>query len=219
MRARLPRPGRANWDTFWFAGQVVQIGLEKLGYEIDGPTTAEQPGPASPRSAKAISTTKPTLYGPNHKGQVEKQGDKVELVGPIMSPGSISGYLIDRKTAEKHGITTVDDLKEPANAALFDHDQDGKANLIGCPPGWYCETAINHHIEAYGLGGTVEHIQGEYNVLVGDTVARYKAGESVLLFAWYPNSATLQMLPGQDLVWLQVSKTDLPGGETGHDAE
>ena len=53
---------------------------------------------------------------------------------------------------------------------------------------------------------------GEYNVLVGDTVARYKAGEPVLLFAWYPNSATTQMTPGKDLIWLQVSKTDLPGG-------
>ena len=207
------KAGRANWDTFWFGGAVVQIGLERLGYEIDGPKTLNNPARFSALGQGDIDYETDTIW-PNHKTQVEKQGDSVELVGPIMSPGSISGYLIDRKTAEAHGIGTIDDLKNPDVAALFDRDKDGKADLIGCNPGWYCETVIEHHLGAYGLGETVEHVQGEYNVLVGDTVARYKADEPVLLFAWFPNSATVQMRPGQDLVWLQVSKTDLPGGET-----
>ena len=47
----------------------------------------------------------------------------------------------------------------------------GKAELTGCNPGWNCEGIINHHIGVYGLADTVEHIQGEYNVLVGDAVA------------------------------------------------
>jgi glycine betaine/proline transport system substrate-binding protein len=36
-------------------------------------------------------------------------------------------------------------------AALFDGDGDGKADLIGCNPGWGCEGAINHHLDAFGL--------------------------------------------------------------------
>ena len=209
-KGKTVKSGRANWDTFWFGSAVVQIGLERLGYKVDGPSTLNNPARFSALGQGDIHYETDTIW-PNHKGNVEKQGDKVELVGPFMSPGSISGYLIDRKTAEKHGIGSIDDLKDPAKAALFDSDKDGKANLIGCNPGWYCEKVINHHIDAYGLGGTVKHIIGEYNVLVGDTVGRYKAGEPVLLFAWYPNSATVQMTPGKDLVWLQVSKTDLPG--------
>ena len=205
------KSARANWDTFWFGSAVVQIGLERLGYKIDGPSTLNNPARFSALGLGDIHYETDTIM-PNHKGNVDKQGDKLELVGPFMSPGSISGYLIDKKTADKHGITNVDDLKKPAIAKLFDRDKDGKADLIGCNPGWSCETITNHHMKAYDLDGTVEHIIGEYNILVGDTVARYKAGEPVLLFAWYPNSATVQMTPGKDLIWLQVSKTDLPGG-------
>ena len=207
------KAGRANWDTFWFGAKVVQIGLERLGYKIDGPVSLNNAARFSALGQGDIDYETDTIL-PNHQSFLDKQEGKVELLGPIMSPGSISGYLIDRKTSEKHGITMVEDLQKPANAALFDHDKDGKADLAGCNPGWACEKLINHHIAAYDLGETVQQIQGDYNVLAGDAVSRYKAGESVLLFAWYPNSATVQLTPGQDLVWLQVAKTDLPSGPT-----
>lgn len=207
------KSARANWDGFWFGGMIVQIGLERLGYKIEGPKTLNNPARFSALGQGDIDYETDTVW-PNHKSFVDKQAGKVELVGPILSPGSMSGYLIDRKTSEKHGITTVDDLKKPANVALFDRDKDGKADLMGCNPGWACEKIINHHLKAYDLGGSVEQIQGAYNVLAGDTVARYKAGEPVLLFAWYPNSPTLEMIPGKDLVWLQVAKTDLPMGKS-----
>ena len=33
------QPSRANWDTFWFGGAVLEIGLEKLGYKVKSPKT------------------------------------------------------------------------------------------------------------------------------------------------------------------------------------
>ena len=210
-KGKTVKAGRANWDTFWFGAKVVQIGLERLGYEVDGPISLNNAARFSALGQGDIDYESDTIL-PNHKSFLDKQKGKVELLGPIMSPGSISGYLIDRKTSEKHGITHVEDLKKAANAALFDRDKDGKADLAGCNPGWACERIINHHIKAYGLDGMVEQIQGDYNVLAGDAVTRFKAGEPVLLFAWYPNSATVEMTPGRDLVWLQVAKTDLPSG-------
>ncbi len=206
------KAARATWDTFWFGGRILQIGLERLGYEVDGPATLNNPARYSALGQGDIDFETDTVL-PNAKDFIEKISDKVELLGPIMDPGSIQGYLIDRASSEKHAITSVEDLKKPEVIKLFDRDEDGKADLIGCNPGWNCETVINHHIAAYDLGDSIEHIQGEYNVLVGDTAARYKAGEPVLLYAWYPNTATVQMLPDKDLVWLQVTHTDLPTGE------
>ena len=101
-------------------------------------------------------------------------------------------------------------MKKPEIVKIFDSDRDGKANLVGCNPGWNCDKIATHHLKAYGLNKTVQHMQGEYNVLVGDAVARYKNGQPVFLYAWYPNTATVQMLPGKDLVWLEVPYTDLP---------
>ena len=54
--------------------------------------------------------------------------------------GALQGYLIDKATAENgralgaaralfHGITNIDQMKNPKIAKLFDTDGDGKANL------------------------------------------------------------------------------------------
>lgn len=209
---RTVTPARATWDTFWFGGTILQIGLETLGYEVEEPKTLNNPARYPALAQGEIDYETDTVM-PNATAFVDKTRDDVVLVGPIMNPGSIQGYLIDRKTAEANGITSVEDLKRPEIVRLFDDDKDGKADLTGCNPGWNCEKIINHHLKVYGLEGTVKHVQGEYNVLVGSAVARYKAGNPVLLYAWYPNTATVQMLPDKDLVWLQVSHTDLPSGK------
>ena len=194
-------PARATWDTFWFGGTIVQVGLEKLGYSVNDPKTLNNPARYPALAAGDIQYETDTVM-PNATAFVEKVKDEVDLLGPIMNPGSIQGYLVDRKTADANGITSVEDLKKPEVVKLFDGDGDGKADLTGCNPGWNCEGIINHHLKAYGLEDTVEHVQGEYNVLVGDAVARYNAGSPVLLYAWYPNTATVQMMPDKDLVWL-----------------
>jgi glycine betaine/proline transport system substrate-binding protein len=219
MAADMPGKGktakgaRATWDTFWFGGTVIQIGLEKLGYDVKAPKTLNNPARYPALAQGDIDYETDTVW-PNVKAVVEKLKGDIEMVGPIMSPGSIQGYLVDRKTAEKHNITKVEDLKKADVIKLFDKDKDGKADLISCNPGWNCEKIITHHMKAYDLGSYVEQIQGEYNVLVGDTVARFKAGEPVLFYAWFPNTATVQMMPDRDVVWLQVDKTDLPSGVT-----
>ncbi len=217
LAAEMPGKGktvtaaRATWDTFWFGGTVVQVGLEKLGYKVKGPKTLNNPARYPALAQGDIDYETDTVW-PNAKGVVDKVKADIELLGPIMKPGSIQGYLIDRKTAEKHGIKMLSDMTKPEIIKLFDRDKDGKADLIGSNPGWNSEKIINHHLKVYNLGGTIEHIQGEYNVLIGDTVSRFKAGEPVFLYAWFPNTATVQMMPGKDLVWLQVTKTDLPSG-------
>ena len=89
------------------------------------------------------------------------------------------------------------DLKKPEIIKLFDRDKDGKADLIGSNPGWNSEKIINHHLKVYGLGGSIEQIQGEYNVLVGDTVARYKAGRARIPLCLVPEHGDCADVAGQ----------------------
>jgi len=134
--------------------------------------------------------------------------------------GAAQGYLIDKKTATQYGITNLGQLKDPEVAALFDGDGDGKADLIGCNPGWGCEGAINHHLDAFGLTPTVAHKQGNYAALIADTLARYQAGKPVLYYTWTPYWLSSELVPGKDVVWLEVpadapdaAKTRLPNGK------
>ncbi|VEC81611.1 L-proline glycine betaine binding ABC transporter protein ProX (TC 3.A.1.12.1) [Raoultella ornithinolytica] len=96
--------------------------------------------------------------------------------------GAAQGYLIDKKTAEQYHIKSIDQLKDPKIAKLFDTNGDGKADLTGCTPGWGCEAVINHQIDAYGLSKTVVHNQGNYAAMMADTIARFKEGKPVIYY-------------------------------------
>ncbi len=150
-------------------------------------------------------------YQPGHEEFFENAGgtEKLEGVG-ILTPKGMQGYQIDKKTADKYNITNIEQLKNPEIAKLFDSDKDGKANLVGCNPGWFCELTIDHQIEAYGLQDTVEHNRGQYTVLLADAISRYKQGQSILYFAYNPHWISAILKPGEDVVWLEVPFTSLP---------
>jgi len=127
------------------------------------------------------------------------------------------GYLIDKKTADAYNISNISQLRDPKIAKLFDVDGDGKADLIGCDPGWGCEAIIEHQLDAYGLRNSVSHRQGSYAVLIADVITRFKAGQPVLYYTWIPLWPSSIMKPGQDVVWLEVPFSALPGSRANED--
>lgn len=204
-RVRLARP---TWDTGWFQAEIYRILLERLGYEVDGPTTMEN---AEFYAAVAAGDVDLWASGwfPLHETFIAAD-DPVEAVGTAVDDGALQGYFVDAATAQTHGITNLGDLADPAVAALFDHDGDGRADLVGCDVGWSCASTIDHHLDAYGLTGTVEHVQGNYSPLIADTFARYRAGQPVLYFTWTPNWTVGVLTPGTDVVWLEAPFPSLP---------
>ena len=126
-------------------------------------------------------------------------------------PRCAAGLPDRQKTAEKYGIKSVDQLKDPKLAKLFDSDGDGKADLAGCNPGWGCEKVIEHHLDAYGLRDTVTHRQGSYAAIIADTIARYKQGQPIFYYTWTPYWVSGVLVPNKDVVWLQVPFSSLPG--------
>ncbi|MFL7870904.1 MAG: glycine betaine/L-proline ABC transporter substrate-binding protein ProX, partial [Anaerolineales bacterium] len=96
-------------------------------------------------------------------------------------------------------------------AKLFDANGDGKADLTGCTPGWGCEQVIEHHLDVYGLRDTVTHNQGSYSAIIADTIARYNQGKPIFYYTWTPYWVSGVLVPGKDVVWLQVPFSALPG--------
>ncbi|MEG0540668.1 MAG: glycine betaine ABC transporter substrate-binding protein, partial [Comamonas sp.] len=66
-------------------------------------------------------------------------GDKKFYREGVFVTGAAQGYLIDKKTAEQYKITNIAQLKDPKIAKIFDTNGDGKADMMGCSPGWGCE--------------------------------------------------------------------------------
>ena len=207
-------PIKGNAATTLFQELIVARGLEALGYEVSEHAEAKFPAMHLAIAGGDADYTA-SHWEPLHNAFYDKSGGDAAMtrLGHMVT-GAGQGYLIDKATAEAHNITNIADMKNPEIAALFDTDGDGKANLIGCDPGWGCEKGIENHLDAYELRDAVNHDQGSYFALIADGIARYKAGEPVLYYTWTPMWLGNVLVPGEDTVWLDVPFSSQPGGGT-----
>nr|WP_051301926.1 glycine betaine/L-proline ABC transporter substrate-binding protein ProX [Sedimenticola selenatireducens] len=200
-----------------FQTLVVMKALEALGYEVK-PIKEIEYAAGHIAIANGDATFLADHWDPLHVDFYNKAGGDEKLYREgVYSGGALQGYLIDNKTADKYGIKNVAQLKDPKIAKLFDSNGDGKADLAGCNPGWGCEKVIEHHLDAYGLRDTVVHNQGSYGAIIADTIARYKQGDSIFYYTWTPYWVSGVLVPGKDVVWLQVPFSSLPGARENVD--
>lgn len=199
-------------DESRFALDVVKIALRKLGYETpDTATTASQAG------YLAVANGDMDVWGeywdPNHEPYLEKAGGTAVLspVGVLVN-GAFGGYMIDKKTADAAGIKNIEQFKDPKIAALFDSDGDGRANFAGCPVGWGCDPIIAHQFKAYGVEANIQNEQGDFVVTHTDLIARFKEGKPIFYYTYGPMWLNNVLVPGKDVVFLEVPFTSLPDG-------
>lgn len=195
-----------------FQTVVMNKVLEELGYDIQAIKEVDySAGYTSIANGDATYMT--VNWFPLHNTMYSNAGgdDKFFRKGHYIS-GAAQGYLIDKKTADKHGITKISDLNDPKIAALFDTNGDGLADLTGCQAGWGCEGVIEHQLDAFDLRDNINHNQGAYAAIISDTIARYNAGESILYYTWTPYWVSGKLVPGKDVVWLEVPFSANPNG-------
>lgn len=201
----LPRP------LTGFVAEVINIGLEKLGYQ---PQLKAFQSPAVVHLAVGQGNID-ILASHLDKNQnllfTKSGGDqKLEKVGTVV-PAIVQGYRIDKKTADQYKITNLGQLKDPKLAKLFDADGDGKANLIGCSVGGPCEQVLDYQLKVFGLENTVEHDKVNIAALDAQVLSRYKQGKPILYLDSYPgNPLNAELNSGEDVVWIEVPSTAIP---------
>lgn len=194
--------------------EIAALGLTKLGYKPSIRTLdtaalllAVQRGDID----LAVGINWPQL-----EPSVRAVEDKVVLVGQGgIEGGGLNGYMIDKATSEKYNITNIEQLKDPELAKLFDADGDGKANLVNCNPGSGCADTVDFQVQAFGLSDTVKPVGGNYQILMADMIARVRRGEGSLYYTWAPSWMVHELVPGKDVVWLQIPFDALPPGMEG----
>ena len=202
-----------------FQTLLVGRALEKLGYTVQ-PIKEIEYATAHVAIANGDATFMADHWDPLHADFYKNAGGDAKLSRTgAYSQNAAQGYLIDKKTADAHKITNLEQLKNPEIAKLFDTNGDGKADLTGCNPGWGCEAVIEHQIKAYGLASTVTHVQGSYAALIADTITRFKQGQPILYYTWTPYWVSGVLRPGQEVVWLQVPHSSLPGEQAKLDTK
>ncbi|CAA0105644.1 Glycine betaine/proline betaine-binding periplasmic protein [BD1-7 clade bacterium] len=196
-----------------FQTVIINKALEALGYKVT-PIKEVDYSAAYTSIANGDATYMAVSWFPIHNAMYKNAGgDKVFYREGIYINGAAQGYLIDKKTADKYNITNIADFQNPKIAKLFDNNGDGKADLTGCQAGWGCEAMIEYQLDAYKLRKTVEHNQGQYSAIIADTITRYKVGEPIFYYTWTPYWVSGVLVPGKDVIWLQVPFSATPRDE------
>jgi glycine betaine/proline transport system substrate-binding protein len=202
-----------------FQTLLVTRALQKLGYDVLPIKEVDYPM-AHMAVASGDATFIANHWNPHHAEFYKSAGgdDKMSRKG-VYSAGASQGYMIDRKTAEKYKITRLDQLSDPKLAKLFDANGDGKADLVGPSAGWGGEAVVEHQLTTFKLRDTVTYTQGNYPALIADTIARFKQGKPVLYYAWTPYWLSNVMRPGNEVVWLEVPFSAMPGVQANADTQ
>ena len=200
---------RATWDTGWFPAEIYKQMLEELGYTVEGPTTLDTP-PFYQAVSQGDIDFWVNGWFPLHNTYRSTFEDTAEIVGAVAEGGALEGYLVDKASVEEFDIKTLDDFKRDDVKEAFDRNNDGKADLVACPPGWGCEVNIEHHLDAYELRDHVNPIKAGYSASMADAIAAYENGESILFYTWTPNWTVNELVPGEDVMWIEVPEVNLP---------
>ena len=209
------RPIESTRPEEKFQSMVIYRGLQRLGYEIIEPRQVDYEKIYDALGSGRADFTV-VHWDQLHSTLYKQAGGKatVTRVGRYVT-GARQGYLVDM-ASYKSGITNLGHLRKPDVAKRFDIDDDGKADLAGCPPGSPCARVIDHHLSAYKLDDTVTHHQGADDPVISETVARYREGQPVVFYARSPHWISSVLVPGKDVEWLAVPRTALPDGRKGN---
>jgi len=195
-----------------FQTLIIDAALKALGYDTQPILKLEyRDGYAAIANGKATHST--TSWYPIQNSMYKNAGGKSVFYrqGHFIK-GASQGYLIDKKTADKYNIDNIEDLKDPDIAKLFDSNNDGKADMVGCQKGWGCADVIEHQLDTFGLRDSISHVQGTYSELILDTIKRYESGKPIIYYTWTPYWVSGILKPTIDVIWLQVPFSANPNG-------
>ncbi|WP_087024894.1 glycine betaine/L-proline ABC transporter substrate-binding protein ProX [Thaumasiovibrio subtropicus] len=200
-----------------FQTLIVSKAFEALGYTVKSYQVGSYDDVYA-AVAEGKATYMAVNWDPLHRDKYENAGGSEHFFrGGEFVSGAAQGYLIDKKTALKHDITNLSQFSDPKIAALFDVNGDGLADLMGCEVEWGCNAVIEHQLTEYQLQETVDHHEENYIRQMEEAITRLKRGFPIFYYTWTPYWVSGTLVPGKDVIWLQVPYSALPGARSDVD--
>jgi len=209
--------GVPNWPSVAATANVLKVAIEQnLGLDVElqngtNPIVFEA-------MDKGAMDVHPEVWLPNqqnlHNTYVKEKGSVA------MNPNGVEAFqamCVPEAFAEKHDITSIDDLTDPDVAELFDSDGDGKGEIWIGVPGWASTNVEKIRAKSYGYDQTFELTESDETLAYANLDEAIRNGEPWVGFCYSPHYVfvlhDLQVLeepPYDPAKWNVIQPTDDP---------
>lgn len=179
--------GVPNWPSVNATAHILKVAIEQnMGLEV------ELQNGTNPIVFEAMDSgamhVHPEVWMPNQQNLHDTYvKDKASV---SMNPNGVEafqGMCVDQATADKHGITSIDQLTDPDIAALFDSNGDGTGELWIGAPGWASTNVEKIRAKSYGYAETMELTEIDETVAYANLDNAIKAGDPWAGFCYTPH--------------------------------
>ncbi len=179
--------GVPNWPSVNATAHILKVAIEQnMGLEV------ELQNGTNPIVFEAMDSgamhVHPEVWMPNQQNLHDTYvKDKASV---SMNPNGVEafqGMCVDQGTADKHGITSIEDLTNPDIAALFDSNGDGQGELWIGAPGWASTNVEKIRAKSYGYSETMELTEIDETVAYANLDNAIKAGDPWAGFCYTPH--------------------------------
>ncbi|WP_176758693.1 glycine betaine/L-proline ABC transporter substrate-binding protein ProX [Limimonas halophila] len=199
------QPGVATWSSAVPVSWVYVELLERLGYDVQTPTSLSNPVAYLALREGDIDYF-PNGWFPLHNPQLpENFEESATVFDPLCPNCGVQGYLIDKASAEEYGIESIGDILENEEARqAFNHGGDDRIELYGCPPGWGCHEGINEMLSKFEMADEIHHVQAGYAANFAEALSQIQNDKSALYYTWAPSAWIQKLKPGEEVVWINA---------------
>ena len=179
-----------NWDSAQVQNSIARKIVEAgYGYQTDavfGGTV-----PLMEALTRGDTNVTMEIWLPNQQEAYDTAlaAGTITPIGNSLEDNWQSAFIIPQYVVDANpGLRTVQDIRDHMDLFVTP-DSKGKARLLGCIPGWECETINQKKIDAYGLSDVVEIVNpGSGEALQAEIRSLIDKKEPIMFYYWGPTT-------------------------------
>ena len=179
--------GVPNWPSVNATAHILKVAIEEnLGLSVElqngtNPIVFEA-------MDKGSMHAHPEVWLPNQQNLHDTYvKDKGTVVKNLNGVAAFQGMCVPKFVADEHGVKSITDLTDPAKAALFDSDGDGKGEVWIGAPGWASTNVEKVRAKSYGYAETMVQTEMDETLAYANLDNAIKAKKPWVGFCYTPH--------------------------------
>jgi glycine betaine/proline transport system substrate-binding protein len=180
----------AGWAASSAIGQVMKIVIEeRLGYPVEIVNGDEvvllEALVQGDGAVDIMPDFWPTYFPGQWTAYVAEGSNKSALLNDRPYEGT-DGLFVPTAISKQYGITSIDQLKDPAITALFDSDGDGKGDFWAGAPGWQNVEQLAVKARDLGFADNLTPLLLEVPIFEATLAQAMDEGKPILFYSYTP---------------------------------